>query len=327
MKNFDKKMGVYISFGFPLCLGLILGLIVFNPSDGFVIWFKSIDWSDPSVGNVGAWVAGVATSLAALATGFAAISSSKAADAAKQAANQWKEQASYEKYIDVGVKARVKLRWLDAHLKNMCEKEFQVFFENRTEINVGYCTNNVDSFLKCLSPNFSCEYIDAYSFFKKYKDSFKYQSDCINNLTPEIFNLIEETFELSKNHVGLSESEKKEIRKKIEELIVQIRTVGCLYERIIESEEIGEGYKKYDIDGCLNCIDSTLHYYRAIRSNLNLITGYIENLVIDSNMDNWVITKKNHIIEEQEIHRLITDVKGGYSEQVINYLSHKFDNL
>ena len=297
MKNIDKKMGVFISFSFPLCLGLILGLIIFNPSENFIIWFKSIDWNAQSVANVGAWVAGIATSLAALATASAARSSSKAADAATQAANQWKEHASYEKYIDVGVKARIKLRWLDSHLKIMCENKFQVFFESGSNMIVDYRSNTVDSFLKCLNNNFVYEDVDANNRFEKFKNEFKYQSDCINNLYPEIFNLIEETFELSKNHVGISEAEKKVIRKTIEETIGQIRMVGHLYEAVIENED-SRG-KKTHIDSCLNCTDSSRHYYRSTLSNLNLITGYIENLVIDSDMESWATTKKNHILEEQ----------------------------
>ena len=323
----DKNMGRFISFSLTLCLGLVLGLIIFNPSEGFIIWFGSIDWNSQSVANVGAWVAGIATSLAALATASAAWSSSKAADAAMKATNQWKEHASYEKYIDVGVKTRIKLRWLNAHLKIMCENKFQVFVENGPEITAGYRSNNVDSFLKCLNNNLTLEDIDAHNRFEKYKGEFKYQASKISNFYPELFYLIEETYELSKNHVGLSDTEKKVILRTIEELIGQIRMIGCLYEEIIESTKISDRGKKVHIDSCLNCTDSKQHYYRSTISNLNLITGYIENLVIDSNVENWITTKNTHITEEQEIHRLITKVQGGYSDQIITYLSQKFDRI
>ncbi|MUL08893.1 hypothetical protein [Aliivibrio fischeri] len=106
----DEKMGVLLSFSFLLCIGLICGLLIFNPSDSFVTWFASIDWGAQGVANVGAWLAGIATSLAALATASAARSSAKAAEAATQSANQWKLHASYDKYIDTGVKARIKLK-------------------------------------------------------------------------------------------------------------------------------------------------------------------------------------------------------------------------
>jgi hypothetical protein len=306
MKIMTKKWKDLFFFSFPFCLGLILGLVIFNLSEGLIIWWESIDWHSQSVANVGAWVAGIATSLAALATASAAKSSSKAADAAMQAANQWKEHASYEKYIDVGVKARIKLRWLDAHLKNMCEKKFQVFFESGSNMIVDHRANNVNSFLKCLNSNFVYEDIDSHNRFEKYKAEFKYQSDCINSLYPEIFNLIEETFELSKNHVGISEIDKNEIRKTIEELIGQIRMVGNLYEAIIENVDKDNRGKKIHIDSCLNCTDSSRHYYRSTRSNLNLITGYIENLVIDSDVVSWHTTKRHHVLEEQDIYRLIT---------------------
>ncbi|RPA50621.1 hypothetical protein EGC79_11050 [Shewanella vesiculosa] len=323
--NDDKKMGIFISFSFPLCLGLILGLIIFNPSEGFIIWWKTIDWNAQSVANVGAWVAGIATSLAALATASAARSSSKAADAATQAANQWKEHASYEKYIDVGVKARIKLRWLEAHLQCMCEKEFQVFFDNESVIAGDYTPNSVNSFLICLDSNSVYEGLEAYDHFKKYKKVFKYQSDAINNLYPEIFNLIEETFELSKNHIGLSETEKNVIHKTIEKLITQIRIIGGLYENVIEKKHSNNS-KKIDIDSCLNCIDSSRHYYFSTLSNLKLISGYIDNLVIDSDVVSWEKTKKNHILEQQDIHRIITKDKGGFNENIITYLNDKFDN-
>lgn len=301
--NNDKKMGVFISLGFPLCLGLVLGLIIFNPSEGFIIWWKSINWGSQSVANAGTWVAGIATVLAALATASAALSASKAAAAATRAANQWKEQASYEKYIDVGVKTRVKLRWLDSHLKNMCENKFQVFFDNGPRTNATYSSNNIDSFVKCLNSDLTIEDINAHNLFTKYKENFKYQANKISDFYPEIFNLIEETYELSKNHVGLSDTEKKVIRRTIEELIGQIRVVGNLYQEIIENEDCNG--KRTNIDSCLNCSDSSRHYYLSTRSNLNLIIGYIENLVIDSDVSTWNITKKNHVIDEININHLI----------------------
>lgn len=325
--NNDKKIASFISFSFPLCLGLVAGLLIFNPSEGFIEWWKSIDWKSQGVANVGAWIAGIATSLAALATASAAHSSAKAADAATQSANQWKLHASYDKYIDTGVKARIKLRWLEAHLKHMCENRFQVFFEQGSSIMVDSNSNDVDAFLMCLKSDFVHTEPAQVTRFNKYKERFKFQSDRINELYPDTFNIIEETYELSKNHVGLTELEKDVIVKAIEEFMGQIKMIAHLYEAIINSTDKDERAKRVHIDSSLNCNGSSRHYYRSTISNLRLISGYIDFLVIDSNMESWKITKSNHVAEEQDIFRLITKGKGGYSEDVINSIGSKFGRL
>ncbi|MFA0346819.1 hypothetical protein AB4486_07595 [Vibrio sp. 10N.222.55.C6] len=323
----DEKMGVLLSFSFPLCIGLICGLLIFNPSDGFVTWFASIDWGAQGVANVGAWVAGIATSLAALATASAARSSAKAAEAATQSANQWKLHASYDKYIDTGVKARIKLRWIEAHLNHMCENRFQVFFEQGSNFMVDSNSNGVDDFLSCLKPEFSSSDSAEVRRFNQYKEKFKFQSERINEIYPDTFNIVEETYELSKNHVGLSNIEKDVILKAIEEFMSQIKMIAHLYEAIIDSSDVDDRTKKVHIDSSLNCNDSSRHYYRSTISNLKLITGYIDCLVIDSDLEKWNETKLNHIAEEQDIFRLITKDNGGYSENVISSIELKFGRL
>ena len=278
----DKKITSFISFILPLCMGLIIGLLLFNPSEGFIVWWDSIDWGSQSVANVGAWVAGIATTLAALATASAATSSAKAADAATQSANQWKLHASYDKYIDAGVKARIKLRWLEAHLKHMCENRFQVFFDKGTNVIGEYPKNNADAFLSCLEPNPNHIDPDAIKRFNKYKKEFKYQSDRINEIYPDAFDITEETYELSKNHVGLTEVEKIVILRVIEKLMGQLMMISRLYQEVIEPSEKSHDAKKVNIDSCLNCDGASRHYYRSTLSNLRLISGYIDNLVIDS---------------------------------------------
>ncbi|QPL52371.1 hypothetical protein [Vibrio navarrensis] len=108
----DKKISAFLSFSFPLCLGLILGLLIFNPIDGFFVWWLSIDWGQQSIANAGAWIAGISTSVAAIATGFAARSSAQAAKAAQDSANNWRQQISFDKYIDAAVNSRIQLRKL-----------------------------------------------------------------------------------------------------------------------------------------------------------------------------------------------------------------------
>ncbi|NOH26416.1 hypothetical protein [Vibrio europaeus] len=323
----DKKITTFILFSFPFCLGLIIGLIFFNPSDVFIKWWVSIDWKSQGVANVGAWVAGIATSLAALATASAARSSAKAADAATKSINQWKLHASYDKYIDTGVKARIKLRWLEAHLKNMCEKRFQVFFEQGSGIVVDSSSNDVDSFIFCLAPNFVYTDPKEVNRFNKFKDDLKYQSDAINGLYPTAIDLVEETYELSKNHVGLNKTEKDAILKTIEEFIGQIRVIANLYYGIFESPNNSDRAKKTQIDSCLNCRGATQHYYRSTLSNLQLITGYIDNLVIDLNMESWDTVKSKHVLEEQAIFSLISDAEGDPLDRVLNSIAQKFGRL
>lgn len=323
----DKKITKFISFSFPFCLGLILGLIFFNPYELFIKWWVSIDWKSQGVANVGAWVAGIATSLAALATALAARSSAKAADAATKSVNQWKLHASYEKYIDTGVKARIKLRWLEAHLKNMCEKRFQVFFEQGSGIVVDSNSNDVDSLIYCLDPNFVYTDPKEVTRFNKFKNELKYQSDAINDLYGTAIDLVEETYELSKNHVGLSEAEKDAILKTIEEFIGQVRVIANLYHGVFESSNNSNRVKKIQVDSCLNCRGASQHYYRSTLSNLQLITGYIDNLVIDLNTENWASVKSKHVMEEQAIFSLISEVKGEPLNRVLESIALKFERI
>ncbi|HHP0467512.1 TPA: hypothetical protein ACRZZI_005189 [Vibrio harveyi] len=323
----DRKIASFISFSLPLCMGLIVGMIIFNPSEDFVMWWKSIDWKEQGVANVGAWVAGIATSLAALATASAARSSARAADAATKSADQWKLHSSYEKYIDTGVKARIKLRWLEAHIKHMCERRFQVFYVKGSSIEIDTQANDVEAFISCLNPNFIYEDIDAANRFAKYIEEFKYQADSITKLYPDTITLIEETYELSKNHVGLSETEKKVILNTIEEFMGQVRMISCLYQEVVESTKTSIRAKKVHVDSCLKCHGASQHYYRSTMSNLRLVSGYIDNLVIDSNFENWTADKLEHIEEEQNIFKLVTDGSGGHHENVIKSIAKKFERL
>ncbi|PTP53830.1 hypothetical protein CWO23_26140 [Vibrio splendidus] len=191
----DKQLTSFITFSLPFCMGLFIGLIAFNPSEGFIAW-----WGEQEV-EVLALMTGIGTIAAAVATGFAARSSAKAAEAASQSANQWRIHASYDKYIDTGVKARIKLRWLEARLDQMCNNKFSVFFEKGSNVFLDPNSNDVDAFLICLDPNFIDTNPDEYGRFSKYKASFKYQSDRIREISTEAFNEIEETYELSKNRL------------------------------------------------------------------------------------------------------------------------------
>ncbi|OOE57212.1 hypothetical protein BZG14_15165 [Salinivibrio sp. IB282] len=81
------------------------------------------------------------------------------------------------------------------------------------------------------------------------------------------------------------------------------------------------------INSSLNCKDSSRHYYRSTISNLKLIAGYIDYLVIDSDLEKWNETKLNHIAEEKDIFRLIAKDGGGYSENIISSIELKFGRL
>lgn len=322
----DEKMGMFVSYSIPLCIGLICGLLIFNPSDGFIIWFESIDWRSQGVANVGAWVAGISTSIAALATAFAAHSSSKAASAAQLSAKQWQLYASYEKYIDVGVKARIKLRWFEAHLNHMCENRFSVFSKSGQDIFFDSEDNDIEAFLTCLNGDFINKDSTNSKRFNKYKEQFKYQSDAIGKIKDNIIDLVEETFELSKNHTGITEIEQKVLRKEIEEFIGQINMVSHLYNSIFESDD-SDRVKKVHIDSCLNCSDSSRHYYRSTLSNTKFLSGYIETLVITSDFSEWKVIKSDYIKEKQDNFRLITKDKGDFDEKVIESLSMTFGRL
>ncbi|PQJ63440.1 hypothetical protein BTO10_01065 [Vibrio chagasii] len=323
----DKQVASLLSFCLPLCIGLFAGLIIFNPSEGFIVWWESIDWREQGVANVGAWVAGIATSLAALATAAAAHSSARAADAATKSANQWRVQASYNKYIDTGVKARIKLRWLEAHLQHMCNQRFSIFYgqSSCSSVKLESPYNDAEAFLSCLKENFIYGNPDENKRFKKYKETFKYQSDCIKKIYPKALDEVEETFELSKNHVGISDKEKVVILEAINEFITQIGNMGAMYNAIIEQDK-DERTKKIHINSCLNVIGAKQHYYYSTLSNIHLISGYIDNLVLDSNQDAWAKNQSDHIKEEQRILASITKVDNDFIDKLSQSIARKFEN-
>lgn len=315
----DYKMGVFISVAFPLWLGIVIGLLVFLPPSEFVLWWKNIEWEAQGVANVGAWVAGIGTTFAAIATGFAARSSSKAAIAAEKSTNQWQKRASYEQYIDTGVKARIKLRWLEAHLSHMFDRKFDVFMESDKQTK--------ESFYLCLQPDFIHTNIDAYNRFEKYKDEILHQSEKINGLKKDLFDLIEVSFELSKNHIGIHSSEKKEIRRIIEKFIVDIEFISRLYERVFNSNCNSKDRLLIDIDSCFNCSDSKRHFYLSIKSNLSLISAFFDTLIIDSNVLAWEKAKNENILAEKTIFKSITNGKCSVLEPVLKSMDSKFERL
>lgn len=313
----ERKIGNVVSFGLTWCMGLFVGLIFFNPSEGFIIWWGSINWSDQDL----AWVSGIGSIIAAIATASAALSSSKAADAATRSANQWKEHASYDKYIDTSVKARIKLRWLEAHLMHMCDKSFIVSYEKE---NLPSTLNDANSFLSCLQPQFVYEDPSKVDRFNNYKKSFKYQSDRINEIYLDSFNLVEETYELSKNHVGITEPEKKAIFITIEELIKQLELISSLYRNIFDEKSNNRSRKKSLIDGNLNCQGASQHHYRLTLSNIRLITGYIDHLIIDSKPENWSATKSQHINEQLEVAKFVSNGSSSLDE-ILESIALKFE--
>lgn len=321
----DKQVASFLSFSLPLCMGLIVGLIVFNPSEGVIIWWESIDWREQGVANVGAWVAGIATSLAALATAAAARSSARAADAATRSANQWKVQASYNKYIDTGVKARIKLRWLEAHLHHMCNKRFLVFYEPGSTVKIDSQSNDANAFLNCLKPNFTYANRDECKRFNQYKEALKYQSDRIKEIYPKALDEIEETFELSKNHVGISNKEKEVILGAINAFIVEIGNIGAMYDAIIVQDK-DDRTKKIHINSCLNVNGTGQHYYYSTLSNIRLISDYIDNLVLDSNRDEWVKSQSKHVKEEQRIFKSIARYDNDIIDTVTKSIATKFES-
>lgn len=287
--NYDKRVTNTLSNGFFLLLGFIAGMLLFSPVDGITTWLESIDWSSPIVANIGVWTSGIIAAFAACATAHAAYSSKKAADAATESVSKWQLQSAYGKYLDVGVKARIKIRWLDAYLKNISSERFNAFYIDEENNLLDDRKNDIDALLHCindqgtalqLAPQYEKRFIN-------YKSLIKEQTEKLTAIKTETYNLIEETYELSKNHVGLSEEEKKELLSCIENLIINTDMISQLYNQIFESPETDNETKRINIDSYLNCLTSSRHFYHSTIANLNLITSYIDNLVIDSNKESW----------------------------------------
>lgn len=308
-----------LSYGFVLLFGMTLGMLIFSTTDGVYTWITSINWASQSVANLCAWISGVAATFAAFATAHAAKSSAKAADAATKSVNQWQLQSAYDKYFDIGVKARIKLRWLDAYLTAIGNERFNVFQNNNNVERKKQ--NDIEGLISCIKKEtLAAQELDA---FQKYKEIIRHQTDNINKIKSELYDLIEGTYEISKNHVGISENDKTELFKCIEEFIQQVNLISLLYAEIFESQKENDHSKKIHIDCYLKCIDASQHYYRSTLSNLQLIAGYIDSLIINSNTNDWSDIKSKFNSEEVAIYRLITK-NGGFNETSEKIIGNRF---
>ncbi len=212
----DKQISIFLSFSFPLCLGLVLGLLIFNPSEGLFLWWFSIDWGAQSIANAGAWVSGIATSIAAVATAFAARASARAAKAAQQSANNWRQQACYDKYIDVAVNARIKLRKYQSHVDGICKPIPHIFPQSSQSIVFERSSNDASALVNCIINGFEKPDSNEANRFNKFSERIKFHAGKIGALQEDVISLVERAFELSKSHVGITEKEVNALRREID---------------------------------------------------------------------------------------------------------------
>ncbi|MCD1209582.1 hypothetical protein B4939_18225 [Vibrio cholerae] len=278
----DKKISAFLSFSFPLCLGLILGLLIFNPIDGFFVWWLSIDWGQQSIANAGAWIAGISTSVAAIATGFAARSSAQAAKAAQDSANNWRQQISFDKYIDAAVNSRIQLRKFKKHLDNICQPTPDIFASTPNGTEYKSADNNVTALSSCISNGFSDADSKESERFELYKRIIEYNTKKIGELQSDLANSIELAFELSESHLGLTSKEVSLLRDEIGELRLQIDFMATFHKQIFEDKEVTY------ISGFLNCEGANRISYLYICNVIDLLTAYIDYLVINPDQDKWL---------------------------------------